>query len=305
MVEYPCEGQDMNIKDGYIDFEGHQTYYRIASPEKKKTPLLILHGGPGSTHNSYELLDNMSELDDRPIVTYDQLGCGLSSVEGSHPELWNKDVWIRELINLRKKLNLKSIHLMGHSWGGMLAIIYLTDYYPEGVKSVNLSSTLSSASLWAQETHRLVKYLDSVDQKAIEIAEKTNDFSSLEFQIANDHYMNLYVADSHDPNRPSCLTRPKVPGTESYKVAWGPCEYTPLGNLHDYEYTDKLRNITVPVLFCSGANDESTPLQNKIMFEHVRTEKKWVLFAHSRHMTYYEENALYEKELMTFLDAHD
>ncbi|MFA6860939.1 MAG: proline iminopeptidase-family hydrolase [Bacilli bacterium] len=295
----------MNIKDGYLDFEGHKTYYRIASPEKKKTPLLILHGGPGSTHNSYELLDNMSELDDRPIVTYDQIGCGLSSVEGFHPELYNKETWVRELTNLREKLHLTKVHLMGHSWGGMLAIIYLTDYNPAGIVDVNLSSTLSSASLWSQETHRLLRYLNPIDRQAIEKAEKSNDYSSLEFDIANKHYLKLYVADPDDPNRPECLTRPKVIGTESYEVAWGPCEYTPLGNLRDYEYTDKLSKISCPVLFCSGANDESTPLMNKTMFEKIRTEKKWVLFSKSRHMTYYEENEKYEQEVMSFMDSHD
>ena len=77
----------MDIKEGYLPFKGYQTYYRIVNPTGKKTPLVILHGGPGSTHNSYELLDHLAQEDDRPFIMYDQLGCGLSFVEGKHDEL--------------------------------------------------------------------------------------------------------------------------------------------------------------------------------------------------------------------------
>jgi proline iminopeptidase len=295
----------MEIHEGYISFQGYRTYYRIVGAEYRKTPLLILHGGPGSTHNSYELLDDFAEKDERPIVMYDQLGCGLSALEDPHPALWKASTWVDELINLRSELHLSEIHLLGHSWGGMLSIIYLTDYAPKGVRSVVLSSTLSSARLWSQETHRLLRFLPEEEQEAIARAEKEKDFSSLEFLSANQHYLSLYVGDKPKDTDPDCLRRPKVFGKESYELAWGPCEFTPLGTLRDYEYTEKMKNIRLPVLFTSGANDESTPLQNKTMMEQIPGEKRWVLFAKSRHMSYYEEHDLYEEELKRFLDAHD
>lgn len=296
----------MEIQEGYVPFGSYQTYFRIANPHGKKTPLLILHGGPGSTHNSYELLDDLAFKDDRPFVTYDQLGCGLSSIPDDHPELYCKETWVKEIGNLRQALGLTQIHLMGHSWGGMLSIIYLCDYQPEGILSVNLSSTLSSASLWATETHRLIKYLPMYEQESLLEAEKTGDYSSLEFKIAYDDYMRMTVADiSHDPQAPSCLTRKKNPGTVAYLTAWGPSEFTPLGNLKDYEYTDKLKTIRCPVLLTSGTLDESTPLQNKTMLEAITTEKEWHLFNPSRHMTYYEKKDDYEAVLSDFLNRHE
>lgn len=147
---------ETNIIEGYLPFKEFKTYYRIANQDGKKTPLLFLHGGPGSTHNSFEVFDHAAFLDDRPFIYYDQIGCGLSYVEG-HEELFNKETWIEELINLREKLKLDEINLLGHSWGGMLAIIYLCDYSQIGVKSCVFSSTLASASLWEEETHRLIK----------------------------------------------------------------------------------------------------------------------------------------------------
>ena len=71
----------MTIKEGYISFRGYKTYYRIVNPEGKKVPLLLVHGGPGSTHNSFEVLDDLAYLDDRPVISYDQIGCGMSSLE--------------------------------------------------------------------------------------------------------------------------------------------------------------------------------------------------------------------------------
>ena len=73
----------------------------------------------------------------------------------------------------------------------------------------------------------------------------------------------------------------------------------------DYEYLDKLHLITCPILLTNGANDESTPLQNKMMYDALMCDKKWVIFAHSRHMSYYEEHEKYISELCSFLNATD
>lgn len=295
----------MTIKEGYISFRGYKTYYRIVNPEGKKVPLLLVHGGPGSTHNSFEVLDDLAYLDDRPVISYDQIGCGMSSLEDSHPSLWVKETWANEVINLREKLGLKKIHLLGHSWGGMLSIIYLIDYKPEGVLSATLSSTLSSVELWRKETHRLVKYLSDEDQKAIKEAEETQDFSALEFQIANQNYTDMFIFGEDKATLPECIKRKKNPGTESYITAWGKCEFSPSGTLKNYEYTDKLKEIRCPVLLFSGANDESTPLQNKVMFENLTCKKKWYLFENSNHRSYVQEHDKYVEKLISFLNENE
>ena len=86
------------ITEGYMPFKGYQTYYRIVGEQKDngKAPLICLHGGPGSTHNYFEVLDNVADDDDRMIIMYDQLGCGKSYLDG-HPEMWTQDLWLDEL----------------------------------------------------------------------------------------------------------------------------------------------------------------------------------------------------------------
>ena len=92
------------ITEGYMPFHGYQTYYRIVGEQKDngKAPLICLHGGPGSTHNYFEVLDRIAEEDGRQLVMYDQIGCGNSYVE-NRPDLWNSKVWIEELIELHEK----------------------------------------------------------------------------------------------------------------------------------------------------------------------------------------------------------
>ena len=91
----------MKITEGYMPFVGFKTYYRIVGESTEgKAPLVLLHGGPGSTHNYFEVLDKIAESG-RQVIMYDQIGCGNSFVEG-HPELFNADTWIKELIALRE-----------------------------------------------------------------------------------------------------------------------------------------------------------------------------------------------------------
>lgn len=124
---------------------------------------------------------------------YDQLGCGNSSIPDDHPEIYTQETWVKELENLRQRLHLNKIHLLGQSWGGMLVIIYMCDYHPQGIQSLILSSTLSSASLWSKELHRLIKYLPIEEQAAIHRAELTHNFSDGAYFKANKHFMDQHV----------------------------------------------------------------------------------------------------------------
>lgn len=295
----------MDIKEGYMPFKGYRTYYRIVGKGRAgKTPLLLLHGGPGSTHNSLEVLDDLA-ADGRMLVYYDQLGCGLSSVEGSHPELWNKETWCEELMALRKFLGLDKIHLLGHSWGGMLAITYVSDYKPQGLKSVILSSTLPSSSLWATEAHRLIRAsLPEWAQKAIATAEATKKWDDPDYLRANELFVREHIGGPWGPDDPSCLTRPKISGSEAYSVAWGPNEYNPLGNLSNWEYLNKMKEWDIPTLINDGAEDESTPYINMQMHKAVRGSE-WNIFEFSRHMSYVEEHGKYIAIVKDFLNRCD
>ena len=167
------------INEGYMPYLGYQTYYRIVGEPSDKPALLLLHGGPGSTHNYFEVLDRIADTG-RQVISYDQIGCGNSYLDG-HPELWTQETWINELIALREHLHLSQIHLLGQSWGAMQAIAYIIDCQPKGIKSVILSSGHASSSLWASEQHRLIKYMSEEDQEAIRRAEATGKWDDPDY----------------------------------------------------------------------------------------------------------------------------
>ena len=126
----------MQVREINIPFGKYHTYCRIVGPASDRPPILLLHGGPGSTHNYFELLDDLATQAGRQLIMYDQLGCGRSSIPDDHPELYTAKNWVAELENLRHYLQLDQAYLLGQSWGGMLAIIYLCDYHPQGIQGV-------------------------------------------------------------------------------------------------------------------------------------------------------------------------
>jgi pimeloyl-ACP methyl ester carboxylesterase len=138
--------------EGYIPFRGYKVWYQATGDLRSGIPLVLLHGGPGIPGNSYA--DLMMQLAGRrPAVRYDQLGCGRSD-RPDDPSLWRIQTFIDELTALRDALGLDRIHLLGHSWGGMLAIEDLLTR-PMGVKSLVLSSALCSTPFWVEEARRL------------------------------------------------------------------------------------------------------------------------------------------------------
>ena len=293
----------MKIAEGYMPFLEYKTYYRIVGENTgNKKPLVLLHGGPGSTHNYFEVLDKIAE-EGRAIIMYDQLGCGLSAIP-SRPDLWKAETWIDELIELRKYLRLDEIHLLGQSWGGMQAIQYACRYKPSGIKSYILSSTLPSASLWEKEQRRRISYMPVEMQEAIAKAEATGDYSSNEYKEAEEEFMLRHCAGEVTPDSPECVRREKVSGRESYLTAWGQNEFTPSGTLKNFEFTEAIGSIQEPCLIISGVKDLSTPLIAKTMYDRI-PNSEWELFEFSRHMPFVEETEKYISVLTKWINKHD
>ena len=279
----------MRIREGTIPYLSYRTYYRIAGdPDSRKTPLLLLHGGPGSTHNYFEVLDRLADEDGRQIVSYDQIGCGNSYLDG-HPELWNMETWLGELIAVRNALDLKEVVILGQSWGGMLLLEYVCRHDHPGVKGIILSSTLPSAKLWALEQERMLRQLPAEAQNAVQRTLTAGDFSSEEYRNAEDLYMSLHAAGKYGPGDPDCLTRPARRGEEAYLTAWGPNEFTPTGTLKGFDVTDELGKIDLPTLITSGGNDLCTPYIAKVMHDAI-PGSRWELFRDCRHMSFAEDN---------------
>ncbi len=104
--------------EGHVTVNGGKIWYRIVG-SGKGTPVLVLHGGPGFPSDYLQPLEALG--DERPVVFYDQLGCGKSD-RPEDPKLWRAQRFVEELAEVRNALGLERIHLYGHSWGTMLAV---------------------------------------------------------------------------------------------------------------------------------------------------------------------------------------
>ena len=117
--------ETLPVSEGRIPFGGAETWYRIVGEGERPgaLPLLLLHGGPGGTH---DYLEPMAELarGGRRVIFYDQLGCG-NSPHPSDPDKWTVQLFLDEVAAVRDALGLDRIHLLGQSWGGMLAMEYV------------------------------------------------------------------------------------------------------------------------------------------------------------------------------------
>lgn len=295
------------ILEGTMPYRSGETYFRIVEPNNPsdKPPLLCIHGGPGSTHNYFEVFDELADRDNRTIVMYDQIGCGNSYLEGMHPTYWTLDLWLEELIRLRKHLKLDKVHMLGQSWGGMLMIAYAVDREPQGIMSYILSSTNPSTKMWKEEANRRIRMMTREDQAAISVyLDGYTDESDPGYIHAVSDYMSRYCYPNIRPDLPDCITRPKRVGKESYESAWGVNEFLPTGPLARFEYLDKLKNIPIDCMVCSGVQDLCSPLIAKAMHDRL-AYSQWNLYPHSHHLCFIDDYDQYTEDLVEWLNAHD
>jgi pimeloyl-ACP methyl ester carboxylesterase len=263
--------------EGRIPFRGFETWYRDVGPEDGM-PILCLHGGPGSTHNYFEPLEQLG-FEGRRVVLYDQLGCGASD-RPDDPSLWTLELFLDEVQTVRDRLGLGRIHLLGTSWGSMLALEYvLSD--PGGLVSLTLNSPPTAAETWAAEAARLREPLSDDEALALEEFERR-------------HVCRL------DP-LPECVVRGRAGRTRQvYETLWGPNEWSPTGRLREWDVRGRLAEIDLPTLITSGRHDLCTPALAEAAHRGI-PGSEWVLFEESSHTAFVEEPERFRAVLADFL----
>ena len=141
-------------QEGFIPFRGFKTWYGVVGETDSlgKLPLLCLHGGPGFSHDYLQPLEALKNTG-RRVVFYDQLGSGRSD-HPNNPSMWTMELYLTEIDAIRRALGLDRIHLLGQSWGGMLATEYALTK-PRGLMSLILADSAVDSVQWASETNRL------------------------------------------------------------------------------------------------------------------------------------------------------
>jgi proline iminopeptidase len=248
-----CAPRGLQPGEGYVDVPGGRVWYRIVG-SGTETPLLLLHGGPGVP--SYYLKPLAALADERPVIFYDQLGAGRSDPI-TDTTLLTVDRFVAELAAVREALGLDEVHILGHSWGTMLATDYLLTK-PAGVRSVILASPALSIPRWLADADTLLLTMPDSIQDAVARHEAAGTFDAPEYQAAVLAFYQRYVARRLPWSADLDSAVAQLSATV-YGYMWGPSEFTGTGTLRDYDRTGRLNELTLPTLFTTGRYDEARP----------------------------------------------
>lgn len=284
------------VTEGFIPVIGGNVYYRKTG-DGPGVPLLVLHGGPGGMSRESDPLRGLG--DERPVIQYDQLGCG-NSDRPVDLSLWTVERYVEELAQVRDALGLDEVHILGHSWGTMLAAAYLLTQ-PTGVKSVIFSSPCLKSSLWEQDQRQHMKHLPQEAQDIIERCEKDNTTESEEYHQAMIEFYKRHVCRL-SPLPEELVANFARSNRQIYGYMWGASEFTVTGTLKTFDVTDRLHEIDIPSLFTCGYFDEATPKTTEY-YASLVSGSAFHVFENSSHMPGAEEPDEYTRIVREYLNS--
>ncbi|MFE9878792.1 proline iminopeptidase-family hydrolase [Streptomyces sp. NPDC005784] len=290
--------------EGVMEWRGHRTWYRVVGPPGRgsgRPALVICHGGPGLTH---DYLTSVTELVSTgwTCVLYDQLGSGRSEHHGEvTAEFWTPELFLDELRLLVDHLGVADdFHVLGHSWGGMLAL-ELAVRRPAGLRSIVVADGFASSLTYREEVARLLSELPLDVREPIERHEAAGTTGSPEYQAAVRDFYGRHVCRARPvPDELRRTLRHLGANSTVYEAMMGPSEFTMTGTLRNWDIRDRLDRVRVPVLLVSGRYDEVTPRAVEEIQSGV-PRSEWVLFEESSHMPHLEEPARFRTVVETFL----
>ena len=281
-----------------------ETWYRIVGDlSSKKTPVVVLHGGPGAAHNYVIAIAEIIAATGRPAILYDQLGCGLSThLQDAPIEFWTPELFMEELDLLTKHLGINENYaVIGQSWGGMLGMQYATTHRP-GLKALIVTDSPASMKIWSSEAAKLRALLPADVEAALKAAEAANDYTSPEFVAAMDVYYQRHVCRIPFPQNVLDSFAQIEEDPTVYHTMNGPSEFLCIGTLKSWDIHDDLHKISVPTLLLNGAYDEATPGMVQEIHRRI-PDVLWEQFPESAHMPHVEEPERFSRIVNGFLDA--
>ncbi len=299
---YSCKNNASNPElkphEGYIEVPGGKVWYKIVG-EGRQTPVLVLHGGPGAT--SYYLRPLEALAQDRPVIFFDQLGCGRSTLKMDTSQM-NIPFYVDEVKHVKDALHLKDFFVYGQSWGTILGAEYYFAH-PEGIKGIVFASPALSGKLWIRDAQLLLKQLPDSLQQIVRKHEADKTFDAPEYQEALMVYYKKHVARKQ-PWSEDILNTFKYLGEDVYVHMNGPSEFTFTGTMKDYDATPRLPNIKVPTLFECGEYDEARPETTKY-YASLVPNSKFVVIKDAAHMTMQDNPQQDLKVLKDFFNSAD
>jgi proline iminopeptidase len=303
-------GRDDILSGGVrmIPIETPKGTFRVWTKRVGNAPtrrLLLLHGGPGATHECFEAFDSYLPAAGIEYYYYDQLG-SFRSDQPDEPELWELPRFVEEVEQVRQALGLdrENFFLLGHSWGGILATEYALRYQ-QHLKGLIISNMMASCPAYnAYANDVLMPAMDQAVLAEIKGYEAAGDFENPRYMelLMEHHYIHhvlrMPATDWPDPvNRAFKHINPSI-----YVPLQGPSELGLSGKLLDWDRTSDLSEIEVPTLVIGAQHDTMDPAHMRWMANAVQ-QGRYLHCPEGSHMAMYDDQKVYVGGLIDFI--HD
>lgn len=284
--------------------------YRVWTKRVGNNPtvkVLLLHGGPGATHEYFEAFDSYFPAAGIEYYYYDQLGSAYSD-QPDEPELWELPRFVEEVEQVRRALGLdrSNCYLLGHSWGGILAIEYALKYQ-QHLKALIISNMM--ASIPAYNWYASSVLMPAMDQAALAEIKRLEAVGEYE----NPRYMELLIAHHYvqhilrmpadqwpDPvNRTFRHLNQKI-----YMPMQGPSELGASGKLATWDRTGDLGRIAVPTLVIGARYDTMDPAHMEMMASRL-PRGRYLFCPNGSHMAMYDDQEVYVRGVIQFIGDVD
>ena len=265
--------------------------------------LLLLHGGPGATHEYFEAFDSYLPAAGIEYYYYDQLGSFYSD-QPDDPDLWEIPRFVEEVEQVRRALGLDrdNFYLLGHSWGGILAMEYALRYQ-QHIKGLIISNMMASIPAYNDYAHNVL--MPAMDQEAlaeIQRYESEGDYENPRYMelLMQHHYvyhvLRMPLEDWPDPvNRAFAHINPKI-----YVPMQGPSELGASGKLERWNRTADLGRIEVPTLVIGAEHDTMDPKHMRWMANQI-PRARYLHCPNGSHMAMYDDQETYCYGLIAFI----
>lgn len=270
-----------------------------------KIKVLLLHGGPGATHEYFEAFDSFLPKDGIEYYYYDQLGSAFSH-QPQDPSLWDLPRFVEEVEQVRQalKLDRSNFYLLGHSWGGILALEYALKYQ-QHLKGLVISNMMASIPEYVRYAEReLMPAMDPKVLAEIKAIEAKKDFDNPRYmELLVPNYYALHILRMPPDQWPDPVNRAFARLNKAvYVPMQGPSEMSASGKLEQWDRVADLGRITVPALTIGGQYDTMDPKHMAMMATRLG-KGRHLLCAQGSHMAMYDDQATYFAGLLKFL--HD
>lgn len=279
-ADLPAAPPGAAIDERMIDVPGGSVFAKRVDGGGGGVPLVCLHGGPGFPSYYLEPLTALAAM--RPVILYDQLGCGRSERPASGA-LWTIERFADELDAVLSAYDYPAYHLYGHSWGTMLATRYVSRHGAGKIASITMSSPALKTLWWERDTAALLAALAPEHGLAVAAANASGVFEGPAYEAAHHAFYLRHVCKRGMATELFQRTVREA-GLDVYLRIQGSNEFTVTGDMKHWDFTPELFKLDVPVLYLTGDDDEARP-ETVAAFARMTPGAEMVVVPDAAHLT--------------------